>query len=170
MRVIWRKVKYRGFKDRYMVSNYGDVKSLLTNELIKPWLLPNGGLIFTLCKDSRTKRIMAHKIVFQHFKLEELDRAKWIHHIDFDKQNNHVPNLEQKSRSEYLRLCHVKLNKVRGVYKFRGRFQQNMWRVALKHKGNVLTLGYFPQYSEAVSAYYSGYEALYGYPPFQEQA
>lgn len=169
MRIIWKKVKYRGFKGRYLVSNYGEVRGLYRNTLLKPTNDLSGGLSVCLHKNENIKRIVIHKLVFQHFKKKELDKKKWVHHLDFNKENNHSPNLNQKSRGDYLRLWNAHKNRVRGVYKWKMTnkgIEYQKWRAVVKHKNKVKTIGYFDKKQEAEKAFCVGYKKIYGFFPY----
>ncbi len=139
------------------------------NRLLKPTKLPNGSLYYHLTKHNNVKRITAHKLVFQHFKQTELNPKYWIHHKDFNKENNHSPNLNQKSRGDYLRLWNIRKNRIRGVYKYkqisRGKLYEK-WRAVLKHKNKVKTIGYFQTQQEAEKAFCEGYQNMYGVFPY----
>lgn len=53
-----------------------------------------------LSKDKYKKRYYIHELVAQVF-LENYDKNKIIHHIDYDKQNNYYKNLYVCTRKEH---------------------------------------------------------------------
>lgn len=90
---IWKDIK--GYEGLYQVSNYGKIKSLrFDKEMIMTNRINSNGyvdIIFT--KDGEGKSIRVHRIVGEHF-LDNSQGYPVINHIDGDKQNNHVDNLE----------------------------------------------------------------------------
>lgn len=87
----------------YMVSNMGRVKSLGNNKARKEKILKGaknnmGYLQVVLCKEGKTKTYLIHKLVALAF-LENPDNLPEINHIDEDKSNNCVSNLEWCNRS-----------------------------------------------------------------------
>lgn len=102
---VWRTVP--GYEDRYMVSNYGRVKSLettitnLTNpnvkfykqkypeKILRPCKNHDGYLIVVLCKNGKTKGISVHRLVAFAF-LENPLGLPMVNHKDESKTNNCV--------------------------------------------------------------------------------
>ena len=101
---IWKDIEsYEGI---YQVSNYGKIKSLKRNVLMKgkfnyfkeekilnPSTHKNGYLAIGLTKENKTKTFKVHRIVALHFIDNFLNKPE-INHIDSDKSNNNVLNLE----------------------------------------------------------------------------
>lgn len=107
---IWKPVV--GYEGYYEVSNFGRVRSLdrvvnLSNNvfrptkgtIIHPALKPNGYLHLSLKRDGTKKMFYVHRLVALHFIDNPCDKPE-VNHIDFDKTNNRVDNLEWTSRSE----------------------------------------------------------------------
>lgn len=91
----WKPVK--GFEDKYMVSSYGNVKSLNFNRTGKArFLTPhsdyNGYVYFVLCVNGKHYHKFAHRLVAEAF-LDNPDNYSDVCHIDDDTTNNHVDNL-----------------------------------------------------------------------------
>lgn len=174
MKVIWRKVKNLHYQRKYEVSNYGDVRIIESKRLLTKFKFSNGALYVGLNKNGHTTSIAIHRLVFKHFKIEELSKKKWVHHLDFNKENNHSPNLDQKSRGDYLRLWNTERNRQRGVYFYKqpkknGKGFYEKYRAVVKYRDKVKTLGYFKTKQEAEIAYYGGFKELYGYYPYTQQ-
>jgi len=95
MEEIWKDIK--GYEDKYRISNLGRVMSLKNKfgnrELILRQYTSNGYCHFTMCKDSKLKMSRTHQIVAQTF-IENPDNKPYVNHIDGDKRNNFVENLE----------------------------------------------------------------------------
>ncbi len=99
----WKWVK--GFEGRYQISNHGKVRSFLSGEEAGRELsVKNGqggylslGLI-DKCGNRHTRRI--HRLVAEAF-IAPLIQGYEVHHIDGNKQNNHVTNLMLLSKKEH---------------------------------------------------------------------
>ena len=101
MREEWRPVD--GHEGLYEVSNMGNMKSLNYKRTGKEKILKlrknrDGYLVVSLCKEGAMKSYYVHRIVATAF-LENPEGYTEINHIDQDKTNNKVDNLEWCSRS-----------------------------------------------------------------------
>lgn len=90
MKEIWKDIK--GYEGKYLISNTGKVKSLTYNKLLKP-VLQNGYLYIHLCKNSKDKVYLLHRLVAQHF-IPNPDNLPEVNHKDENKVNNDASNLE----------------------------------------------------------------------------
>ena len=117
----WRDIQ--GFEGRYMVSNYGRVKSLNYNHTGKEGILKAGdngyGYLFVvLCKDGKDKKCRINRLVAQAF-LPNPDNLPEVNHKDEDKKNNCVDNLEwctSQYNTEYSQgKAVIGINKVSGL-------------------------------------------------------
>lgn len=92
MKEVWKDIK--GFEGRYMVSNLGDVYSLIYDKKLKPKIDKDGYLEFGLV-DSNKKRHFkrCHRLVAESF-IPNPNNYPIINHIDENKSNNIVSNLE----------------------------------------------------------------------------
>lgn len=90
---VWRPIE--GFECLYEVSNLGRVKSFWFNKekILKPNKTKWGYLYVVLCKDGRKKNYNVHRLVANAF-LPNIDNLPEVNHIDEDKTNNRVDNLE----------------------------------------------------------------------------
>ena len=98
---IWKDIL--GYEGKYMVSNWGRVKSLNYNRTGKERILKagdngNGYLEVILFKEGKGKHYKIHRLVAQAF-LENSKGYNEVNHKDENKQNNCVENLEWCSRS-----------------------------------------------------------------------
>lgn len=92
---IWKDVV--GYEGLYQISNFGKVKSLYKNKLMKHKLDKAGYCVIGLTKDGKQKVLKVHRLVAQAFldDFEEKDRLKYhVDHKDEDKQNNIASNLQ----------------------------------------------------------------------------
>jgi len=65
---------------------------------LKPDVNSTGYLRVTLCKEGIPRRVFIHRLVAEHF-LEQREGCV-VNHIDGDRSNNHVSNLEWITMSE----------------------------------------------------------------------
>jgi hypothetical protein len=93
----WKEIK--GFEDIYEISNFGNVKRVKTQMLLKPRKHTNNYLRVCLCKDGTRKDFFIHRLVATAFIDNALNKMD-VNHIDGNKTNNNVINLEWATRSE----------------------------------------------------------------------
>lgn len=104
MQEIYKSIK--GYEGLYEVSNLGNVKSLkkvrgraLSGErLLKPHIV-NGYVMVTLCKDSKPFNASVHRLIAEAF-IPNPENKETINHIDGNKQNNSIDNLEWATQRE----------------------------------------------------------------------
>jgi hypothetical protein len=106
---IWKEIKdYEGL---YEVSNYGRVKrleSLVKNKhsyrLVKEKILsiPSYHYQSVFLSNGKVKQHYVHRLVATAFLSNSLNKEQ-VNHIDGNKLNNHVSNLEWVSQSENMK-------------------------------------------------------------------
>lgn len=102
MQEIWKDIPdYVGI---YQVSNLGNVRSITYQgipkiRILKPKYHHSGYVMYTLCKNKVHKNIYAHVLVARSFIPNQNNKPN-INHIDGNKHNNVLSNLEWVSRSE----------------------------------------------------------------------
>lgn len=100
----WKDIK--GYEGLYQVSNLGRVKSLKrethmidgrvrteNEKILKPIKDKHGYYKVTLYNKNKTKQIKIHTLVISEF-ISERPENRVINHIDEDKSNNRLTNLE----------------------------------------------------------------------------
>lgn len=109
MQEVWKDIK--GYEGLYQISNLGNVKSLKRKSLNfkceKDKILINcktsqGYEKVMLCKNKQVKNQMIHRLVAKAF-IPNPNNLLEINHIDGDKTNNKVSNLEWCTRSENIK-------------------------------------------------------------------
>ena len=95
MEEIWKDIKdYEGY---YQVSNLGNIRSLKFNKItpLKPYknVARHGYLEVYLRLPGSKKTFKVHRLVAQAF-IENPDNLPQVNHIDENKENNCVTNLE----------------------------------------------------------------------------
>ena len=91
---IWRDIEgYEG----YQISNYGNVKSFrrdkIKGKILKPCTTHGYLLVRLYSNKDESKMFRIHRLVALHF-LELVDGKNIVNHIDGNKTNNYVENLE----------------------------------------------------------------------------
>ena len=95
----WLPIK--GYEKYYMISNLGRVKSLRTGKILKKRLTFDGYVKVTLTINYESKDFRVHRLVAEHF-IPNPEGKETVNHIDGNKENNSVDNLEWATRSEQL--------------------------------------------------------------------
>ena len=124
--MIWKAIK--GYEGIYEISNTGKVRNLRRDDknrtypgkILKPGRTKNGYLFVLLSVNGVTKNCMIHRLVAETF-LHKVDENLEVNHIDGNKENNSVTNLEWCTRSYNLKhsidngLRYSQCNIIRGV-------------------------------------------------------
>ena len=110
--IEWRSVI--GYEGYYDVSNFGDVRSVSrtvsrdttgdywkVGAILKASVTPKGYLRIQLTKDCSSRSYMVHRLVAEVF-IENKENKPEVNHVDGNKKNNHVVNLEWVTSSENL--------------------------------------------------------------------
>jgi hypothetical protein len=101
MKEIWRDVPgYEGF---YKASSFGKVCSVRSGRLLKGFIRKEGYLQVTLSVKGIKLKNDIQRIIYRTFK-EPISTEDLIHHVDEDKLNNHINNLEKTNRSDHKKI------------------------------------------------------------------
>ena len=90
MEEIWKDID--GYEGRYIISNYGNIKSKKTNKNV---YFSNSKKYkrVLLSKDGKAKGYSVHRLVAQNF-IPNPNNYPCVNHLDCDGRNNRVDNLE----------------------------------------------------------------------------
>lgn len=93
---IWNEIPE--FEGKYQASNFGRIKSLNYNntgkeQILKPISDKDGYLLVSLSKNGKPKTYKIHRLVWKTFN-GKIPEGMQINHIDEDKSNNRLDNLE----------------------------------------------------------------------------
>ena len=98
---IWKDIE--GYEGKYQVSNMGRVKSFSLDKkdgkLLKPSPTTYGYLGVHLSLRNKERAHYIHRLIAQHF-IPNPENKKTINHIDGNKQNNGIENLEWATNLE----------------------------------------------------------------------
>lgn len=101
MQETWKDIK--GYEGLYQVSTYGNVKRIYPKEYnLKPRINSSGYYIYVLYKNNKPAQLMAHRIVANAF-IPNYKCKPQVNHIDGNKKNNNINNLEWVTGSENCR-------------------------------------------------------------------
>ena len=115
---IWKDIK--GYEGYYKVSSLGNFKSIdrtvkskkgymsFRGRLLKQSICKKGYWLVYLSKNGTRKTYKSHTIIANHFL--NGSKKKEVNHIDCNKLNNSVVNLEWSTRLENMK--HAKINKL----------------------------------------------------------
>ena len=100
MNEIWKPVK--NYVGLYMVSNLGRVMNCRTGRILKEQLHERGYLRVTLSKNGKQKMFKVHRLVMIAF-VGYVEGKDQVNHIDGDKSNNRLDNLEWCTQSDNMK-------------------------------------------------------------------
>jgi ABC-type Na+ transport system ATPase subunit NatA len=158
---IWKDII--DFEGLYKISNYGNIKScsryvniksgkrVVNEKLLSLAKDRDGYLMAILCKNATRKTVKVHRLVANAF-IEKIDGKFFVNHIDSNKSNNNLNNLEWVSNLE--NICHSRLkmkttSKYIGVYFYK---RDNVFRATARLNSKIISLGSFKTEEEAYEA------------------
>lgn len=92
----WITIKHN---KNYEVSNQGNVRNKNTKRVLKPAISNKGYYLVALSDKGKSHTYTIHKLVMEHFNRCVFDREV-INHIDCNKLNNNINNLEYVTQKE----------------------------------------------------------------------
>lgn len=88
---------------RYVINEDGDVINVISGIHLSPWIINSGYKCITIHdKTFGTARVLIHRLVAENF-IKPIDRGLTVNHIDGNKLNNNVSNLEIISLADNIR-------------------------------------------------------------------
>jgi len=97
----WKKINDY---DNYSVSNEGQIRNDKTGRILKQYGARGGYAQVTLSKDGKTKTKYVHRLVMETFKPNDNpQKFTDINHIDYNKSNNSLDNLEWCTHAENMK-------------------------------------------------------------------
>jgi len=151
MEEIWKEIE--DFDGVYFVSNYGRVKSIdrliirsdgvhiqTKGRVLIPRPATNGYMFVNLSKNGKSKNYSIHRLVATYF-LNKIINKNEVNHIDGNKENNYVYNLEWCTRKE--NSAHASRNNLYNPHckgKFGGLNPNSTKVIKFDKMGNVLKI------------------------------
>ena len=162
MRIEEIYIDVPSYEGLYQVSNLGNVKSLsrftiqnkyLEEKIMKPNLKKNGYFSLNLYKDGKLRSFAIHSLMGESFLNHTPNRSMVIDHINNDKEDNRLENLQiitsRENISKGIRLKNY-TSKYVGVYFNK---QNKKWRSRIIFNGVSNYLGSFTNEYDAHLAY-----------------
>lgn len=145
--------------DNYMIDENGNVFNKTTNKYLKGSIGENGYKYYRLSQNNHKKMYYAHRLVAEHF-LNNPNNFPIVNHIDGNKLNNNINNLEWVTYSENTKYWKDNSNTIRRqteyyqedlpneIWKeFENYYVSSLGRIRHKGKNNLLkpsiTCGYY---------------------------
>lgn len=143
----------------YLISNFGNVYSLLRNRLLKPLLDTHGYCYISLYP--KHKNFLIHKLVAESF-ISNPNKFLCVDHLDHNRLNNFVDNLrycsyQQNNYNTNIRKDNTSLYKGVSYNK-----RDKKWQAKIRIPSKQISLGYFNTALEASNAYESYAKQLHG--------
>jgi len=147
---IWKELEFN--KD-YFISNLGRVKSIKYGKIriLKNNKSTDGYLYVVLSNKIKTKCYKVHRLCAYGFLEYDINNFNLvIHHIDSNKENNNLINLEVTTQRDNIHKKNIKCtSKLRGVSWCK---KSKKWRSQIYLK-KVISLGFYNTELEASNAY-----------------
>ena len=129
MSVFETFVKIEGF-EKYEVSNLGKIRNIKSGRIIKPQLDKDGYLTHCLYGHDKRKFLFLHRIIATAF-IDNPEGKPCVNHIDENKLNNDLSNLEW---------CSVRENLIHGTRTKRASEKLSQKVIQLDLNDNVLNI------------------------------
>ena len=110
---IWKRMNIPDLheNEKYEISNFGRMKSLKAEPqgfIIKNTKVRSYQAIVVKLKSNKSTTKYIHKLVAENFIEKDNELQRYVIHLDFDKDNNHVSNLKWVTRQTMF--AHQKIN------------------------------------------------------------
>lgn len=94
--MVWKNIE--GYS-KYQLNIHGQVRNVKTGRLIKHWVHTAGYYAVELCESGCRKKHLVHRLIAEAF-LDNPHNKDCVNHIDGNKKNNDIGNLEWCSKGE----------------------------------------------------------------------
>lgn len=149
-------VDIKGYEGLYQVSNLGRVRSIKRSKILSPCKNSLGYRTVSLCNNGSKKTISVHVLVWRMFKGFEVIKGFDVDHIDNDKGNNRLDNLQYITHKENsLKNPAKNVRRRRDGSEMAGSFHKasQKWTAFIRINGKMKYLGLFLTREQANEAY-----------------
>jgi len=170
---VWKKIK--GFED-YQISNLGRVKRIsnfkycnkkyLDNYILNQYENGKGYYRVKLSNNGVVKMYMVHRLIAENF-INNPKNYKVVNHIDHNKKNNNIKNLEWCTQSynvnqfnKFFPLIGTKTRKTKG-YTYSTKDKIYISRIGFNSK--TIILSYFKNKENCIDCYNIAYQLKINY-------
>ena len=137
MKEYWKDIE--GYEGLYQISNLGRVKSFYSGKVLKAYKTRNGYLSIRLSKNGISHGFSIHRLVANAF-IPNPENKPEVNHIDEDKTNNKVSNLEWNTRLENMRHGSIIQRKQKPVFAVNKSMEFDYYFNSLKEAAETLNL------------------------------
>ena len=114
---IWKSIK--GYEERYVVSNEGKVRNVVSGRILKCPILSGYYSILLYKKNYKRKSFHIHRLVAEHFVTNDNPKINIVvDHINENKLNNNATNLRWTTHSENTKHYHAKHERINPVMQY----------------------------------------------------
>lgn len=145
--------------DMYEVSNLGNVRNKIDGKIKTKSVINSGYEAVVFSKYRNPRNYLVHRLVWESFNKIKLKRVQQINHMNKDKRDNSLGNLEMVDQSENIR--HFKHGKKRGV-----QWTPHGWMAIFSYHGKRIFLGRYEEKEDAYKAFKDKYFQIYGADPW----
>ena len=148
---MWKPIQ--GYEDEYLISDRGEVWSVRNNKCLKQNTDKHGYRYVVFSVNSNRKTIKVHRLVASAFIENPLNKPT-VNHLNGNRSDNRVTNLEWATHTEQLRdpLTYqniIRLSKTTDYYAM-GSICNFMRKQTAVYRGNVL-VGIYPSLKDAAT-------------------
>ena len=126
-------IDLNGFESKYKVTSDGKIYSTYLNDFIKPFYSKGGYIRVKLNYGDRSKKYMVHRLVAMAF-LPNPENKPQVDHIDRDRTNNNIENLQWVSAKENSNLAVERGSKDTMLYVFTNEKTGEILKFSNRHK------------------------------------
>lgn len=165
MMEVWKDITE--FQGMYQVSSLGRIKSFRgkTERILQLTISKRGYYVVGLWRNQKNRLCTIHRLVALHF-IDNPGNKREVNHIDSNKLNNSVSNLEWATPKENSYHA-INSEKSRKFFHKRGAYKSgNSWSSQIRLDNKFFYLGSFKTKDDAQQAYFYRYVEHYGFAPW----
>ena len=153
---IWTLVKRY---PNYEVSICGQVRNFKTKRILKYFTNDRGYYYVSISQKSKSINLKIHRLVLENF-IPNVEKKENIDHVNNNKLDNTISNLRWCTPSENQFNRSLNKNNKSG---YKGiAWENNKWRVTIRHNNKRINLGYFINIEDAKNARQEMAQKLFG--------